>query len=178
MSMVCRLSCGSCNVYVVTMTIDDVTERVVYVPRRYPWTWDLRYSLLRKLWVIRMDASERMTTLCSLLSLLYRKPPAQSQSDVAMPLWRHLIVVYIRCLQSSCLQSRHFAEIWNETQNGDSSASILVGSRQWRWPQPQLRRRQLSIDNRLAANQLDVAAAVDRRDRQTDGRTDTRPLHV
>jgi len=28
-----------------------------------------------------------------------------------------------------------------------------------------------------AANQLHAAAAVDQRDRQTDGRTDTRPLH-
>ena len=44
------------------------------------------------------------------------------------------------------------------------------------------RRSQLSIDiccpcPRSAANQPHVAAAVDRRHRRTDGRTDARPLH-
>ena len=38
--------------------------------------------------------------------------------------------------------------------------------------------RSISADRvRTAANQLHVAAAVDRRDRQTDGRMDTRPSH-
>ena len=61
----------------------------------------------------------------------------------------------------------------------------------WRYPQSQLGRGQLSIDSRRkqllidiccprpssAVNQLHVAAAVDGHERQTDGQTDTRPLH-
>ena len=41
-----RLSCGSCNVYVISISADDVTDLVVYIPRRYPWTWVSRYRLL------------------------------------------------------------------------------------------------------------------------------------
>ena len=51
-----------------------------------------------------------------------------------------------------------------------------------RYPHPQLGRLQLSIDicctrPSSTANPPHGAAAVDRRSRQTDGRTDTRPLH-
>jgi len=38
------------------------------------------------------------------------------------------------------------------------------------------RKRQMLMDNRCAANWLHFAAAVDRRDGRTDGRTDTGPL--
>jgi len=102
------------------------------------------------------------------------------------------------------------------------SASILLGSQHWRWPQSDIWRRWLIsaagaqaaacgrhrsiagswqysvrqikptyvgfrahvkiasriVSYRIAANQLHVAAAVNWRDRQTDGRTNTRPLDI
>ena len=72
-----------------------------------------------------------------------------------------------------------------------SPRRILLGSQHRR--RPQLWRRQLSIDiccprpgcgklqsaidGQKETNQQHVAAAVDLRERQTDGQTDTRPLH-
>jgi len=38
------LSYGSYNVYIIPIATDDVTERIIYIPRHYTWTWTSRYT--------------------------------------------------------------------------------------------------------------------------------------